>query len=450
MASSGTTAGIGIDVQTLVSQLMTIERQPIDKLNTKVTTFQNKVSSFGTLKGLVSGLQSSVQSLQDSLGGLRATPADSSVLSASADSTAAAGNYNVAVTKLAKAQNLVASGVASDTTALSTGASTVTLSIGGSDTDVTVGAGATLRNIRDAINNAGLGVTATIVNDGSATPYRLTITANETGTSHAITSITVKSGGDSAINSLLAYNPTTNPPVSVTMSQTVAAQNASFTVNGIANTSSSNTISGAIQGVTLTLKSESATTVSVERDTSSITSAASNFVSSYNALATQLKSRSAYGTATSAAGVLAGDGTVRRMLEQMRSILSTPATGGSLSYLAEIGITSNVDGTLNLNNSKLTDALNSSYSDVVNLLSSSSGVATRFADWATTVTEPGGLIDARTNTINDSITDYNKQISRLESRMTALQKQYTTTYTNLNIMLLSMNQTSSYLTSQFG
>ncbi|MDD5404799.1 MAG: flagellar filament capping protein FliD [Sulfuricella sp.] len=447
VASSSTV----LDVPTLVSQLMAVERQPIDKLNTQISSYQTKISTFGTLSGLVSSFQTAVQGLNASLQNYSATASDSSVFSASAASTASAGTYSLSVSKLAQAQNLVAAGQASDSSAISSTASTVTFTVGGTSTDVQIAAGATLQDIRTAINAANLGVTATIVNDGSGTPYRLALTANATGASNAISSITVQAGGDTSINSLLAYNPTANPPASFTMTQSVAAQDAAFTLNGIAITSASNTVGNAIQGVTITLKNTTATpaTLTVARDTGAINTAASGFVDAYNALTSQLRSRSAYGSATSAAPALAGDGTVRLMLDQLRGIFTTPASGGTLTYLSQVGITSRTDGSLTLDSSKLNSAMASNFSDVSNLFSSASGFATRLDAWATSVVQAGGLIDTRTKSLNTSIQGYNDQISRLEVRMTALQKQYTTTYSNLNMLLSNMNATSAYLTSQF-
>jgi flagellar hook-associated protein 2 len=440
-----------LDVPSLVSQLMTIERRPIDRLNTKVTDVQSKISSFGTLSSLVSSLQTAVQGLKNSLQGYGATPADATVLSASAAGTAAAGTYTINVTKLAQAQNLVAGGQASQTVSIPSTASTVTFTLGGSPMDVTIPAGATLQDIRDAINGANVGVTASIINDGTGTPYRLVLTAKETGVSKGLSSITVQAGGDNAIRDLLSYNPTTNPPTAVTMTQSAAAQDASLTVNGIAITSTTNTVVDAIQGVTLTLKSltTTPTTLTVARDTATIDTAAAKFVESYNALATQLKSRSAYGSATTTAGALAGDNTVRQMLDELRGIFTTPASGGTLGYLAEVGITTQAGGTLKLDSAKLDAAMASNFSDVNNLFNSATGFATRLETWTTSVTQAGGLIDQRTKNLNTSIKGYNEQIDRLEIRMAALKKQYTTTYSNLNMMLSTMNDTSNYLTSQF-
>ena len=437
-------SSVGLDVPSLVSQLMSVERRPIDKLNAKVTSYQTKISSFGTISGLVSSFQSALQGLKSSLQGYSATPSDVSVFSATAASTAAAGLYSLNVTQLAQAQNLVAIGQTSDTSAISSAASTVTFTIGGTPTDVTIAAGATLQGLRDTINSANLGVTASIINDGSATPYRLVLTANATGAGKGISSITVS--GDAGIDSLLKYGST-----GATMTQTAAAQNAEFTVNGIAITSPSNTVTGAMQGVTLTLNSLTTTpaTLNVARDTAAVGTAAASFIETYNALVSELKTRSAYGSTGTAAPVLAGDNTVRQMLDQLRGIFSTPASGGTLTYLSEVGITTQAGGTLKLDSSKLVSAMTSNFSDVANLFSSATGFATRLDDWATSVTKADGLIYQRTESLNTSIKGYNDQIGKLEIRMTALQKQYTTTYSNLNMMLSNMNATSTYLTQQF-
>ncbi|MDP1733989.1 MAG: flagellar filament capping protein FliD [Sulfuritalea sp.] len=442
-----------LDVQALVSQLMAIERQPIDKLNTKVTSYQSKISSFGTLKGLASGFQTAVQGLKTSLGGFSATASDTSVFSASAASTATAGSYSINVTTLAKASKLAAAGQFSDTAPIGAGVSTVRFTVGTTDTDIAIAAGATLQDIRTAINAANIGVTATIINAGGATPYRLALSSNSTGLSNAINKITVLTGGDADINNLLAYNPTENAPApapAVPMAQTVAAANADFTINGIQIIKSSNTVTDAIEGVTLTLSKESTpATLTVARDTGAISTAAAGFVDAYNALTSQLKSRSAYGSATTAAPVLAGDGTVRIMLDQLRGIFLTGASGGTLTTLSQVGIAIQADGTLKLDSSKLTGAIANDFADVTNLFSGATGFATRLDTWATSVVQGGGLIDARTTSLNTSIKEYNDRISRLEVRMTFLQKQYTSTYSRLNSLLASMDSTSAYLTQQF-
>jgi len=464
ITSSTTTA---LDVPTLVSQLMAVERRPIDTLNTQITSYQTKISSFGTLSGLVSSFQTAAQNLGTTLQKLAATPSDPSVFSATAGSTAVPGNYTVEVSKLAQSQSLVAAGQASSTAAIDNGtATTVTFdfgTIGGGTLTNGVYSGAaftsngngtasitidstnnTLEGIRDAITSAAMGVTATIVNDGSGTPYRLALTSGSSGASNSMKITT--SGGDGSIDSLLAYDPAGTQ----NLTQTIAAQNADLTVNGIAITSASNTVSEAIQGVTLTLTNTTAAPASltVARDTTAINPAASGFVDAYNALAGQIKSRSAYATNGSAGGALAGDGTLRVMQDQLRSIFNTPASGGTLTSLAEVGIAFQKDGSLSLDSSKLNSAISANVSDVTNLFSSSTGFATRLADWAQSTLDPGGLIDTRTQSLNKYVQDRNDEIDRLENQMTALQKKYTAEYTNLNLLLSRMNSTSTYLTQQ--
>jgi flagellar hook-associated protein 2 len=439
-----------LDVPSLVSQLMTVERYPIDKLNTKVASFETKLSSFGTLKGMASSFETALQTLSTSLGQNSATASDTSILSATASSSATAGVYSLNVTTLAQAHKLAAAGQVSDTTAISAGASTVTFTVGSTSTDVTIAAGATLQDIRTAINAANVGVTATIVNDGSGTPYRLALSSDASGTSNAINSITIQAGGDAAVNDLLAYNPTTNAPTpAIPMAQTVAALDASFTLNGIQITKSSNTVTDAIAGVTLNLSKAGTSDLTVATDTGAIKTAVAGFVDSYNALYSQLKIRSAYGSATKATPDLAGDGTVRSMMEQMRGIMGTPASGGIMTMMSQAGISFQSNGSLKVDNTKLDAALANSMSDVKNLFTSSTGFITRLSTWSDSVVQVGGLIDQRVSAINTSITGVNDQISKLELRMTALQKSYTKLYSDLNLALSSMNSTSAYLTQQF-
>ena len=466
MAITSSTA-TALDVTSLVSQLMAVERRPIDKLNTQITNYQTKISSYGTLSSLVSSFQTASSNLNTSLQKLTATPSDAGALSATADSSAVPGTYSVSVNKLAQSQSLAAAGQTSTTSAIGTGtATTITFDFGtisggtltngvysgaaftsnGSGTkSITIDStNNTLAGIRDAINAAGMGVTATIVNDGSGTPYRLSLTSASSGASNSLKITT--SGGDAAIDSLLAYDPAGVQ----NLTQTQAAQNADLTVNGIAITSASNTVSGAIQGVTLTLKNTTATPASlaVERDTTAMNTAASSFVEAYNALASQIKSRSSYGSDSKSAGALAGDGTLRVMQDQLRGVFNTPASGGTLTSLAQVGIAFQKDGSLLLDSSKLDSAISANFSDVTNLFSSSTGYATRLEAWAKSTLEPGGLIDTRTQSLNNSVKTSNDEIDRLENRMTALQKKYTAEYTNLNLLLSRMNSTSTYLSQQ--
>jgi flagellar hook-associated protein 2 len=395
-ATSATTSSTNLDVNSIVSQLMTVERQPITKLNVKEAGYQAKLTAYGSVKGAVASFQSAVQSLSSSskFQAVKATPSDTTVFAASASSIAVAGTYSLEVTNLAQAQKLVAAGQASSTAAIGDGtATTVTFDFGtisggsfdagtgkytgasfgssGAGTkSITIDSGNnSLQGIRDAINAAKIGVTATIINDGSATaPYRLALSSDNSGVSNSL-KITA-SGGDGTIATLLAHDPA-GLPAAQHLNQTVAAQNADFKVNGVAVTKASNTVSDVVQGVTLTLLNKTATAanLTVARDTAAVNSSISGFVKAYNDLAKTLKDVSAYDAANKQGAVLQGDSTVRSLQSQLRSMLSAPVAGtsGALTTLSTVGVSFQKDGTLALNQTKLDSAIASNFSDIASL-----------------------------------------------------------------------------------
>jgi flagellar hook-associated protein 2 len=398
------TSGSGLDVNSIVTQLMAVERQPLKKLDAKEASYQAKLSAYGTVKGALSSFQSGVQGLSSasSFSSLKATSSDTTAFSASTVSTAVAGTYALNVTSLAKAQNLVAVGQPSSTTAIGgAGPTTVTfdfgtiaLGAGGSFTayDPVAGTGGTysgafrtftsngngtksitidssnnsLQGIRDAINAAKVGVTAAIVNDGSGTPYRLTLSSNSSGVSN---SLKISVSGDASVSTLLAHDPAGTQK----LAETVTAQNAVFTVNGVGMSKTSNTISDVISGVTLTLLKEATpATLTVARDTSTTSTSIGGFVKAYNEFAKALKDVSAYDAAKKTGAILQGDSTVRSLQSQLRGILGKQVVGtpGVLTTLADVGISFQADGTLALNQAKLDSVLASNFSDVASLFAS--------------------------------------------------------------------------------
>lgn len=442
------TSATNLDVNSIVSQLMTVERQPINKLNVKEAGYQAKLSAYGSVKGGVAGFQTAVQGLSSASNfqSLKATPSDATVFSASASSIAAAGTYSLEVTSLAQAQKLVATGQASSTDAIGTGASTTVTfdfgtisggtfnsttgkytgaafaSNGAGTASITIDSGNnSLQGIRDAINAAQAGVTATIINDGSGTPYRLALSSDSNGVSNSM-KITVS--GDATLSSLLAHDPTGTQ----NLAQTVTAQNANFKMNGVTVSKTSNTVSDVIQGVTLTLNkiTSSAATLTVARDTASVGSSISGFVKAYNDLAAMLKNASAYNAATKQGAILQGDSTVRSLQSQLRSMLSTPVVGttGILTTLSDVGVTFQKDGTLALNQTKLDSAIASNFSDIASLFAavgkatdslvsfSSATSSTKAGNYAVNITQiaaKGGItgdliVPATGNTINASTT----------------------------------------------
>jgi len=451
MAVSSATGGMSIDVDAIVNGLMSIERRPLDRLNAKETSYSAKITALGSIKSKMAAFESAVKNLDDSttssLLAFKATSSDSSIFSAAADSTAAAGTYSLEVSSIAKAQRLAAAGQSSDTEAISTGSSTVRFVVGGTSTDVAVGAGASLQDIRDAINAEDFGITATIVNDGSGSPYRLALSADDSGTSNDVSSITVLAGGDDAVNSLLAYNPSENTPGGgITMTETAPASDAVFKINGIDITRSTNTISDVIEGVTLTLNKETSTAenLTVERDTAAVGKAVSDFVSAYNDLHSAMKNAYARGSKSA----LETDPTLRSLMTQMREIVSTAASGGTLANLYEVGVTSKSDGTLQLDSAKLNNKMSENFGDVASLFNSGTGFATRFYDWSHSTLSFEGTFANQTNSLNNSIKSLTSQRETWETRLKSIENQYRRQFSSLNVTLASMSQTSSYLTQQ--
>ncbi|HEY1151750.1 MAG TPA: flagellar filament capping protein FliD [Pseudoduganella sp.] len=226
----------------------------------------------------------------------------------------------------------------------------------------------TLEGIRDAINKANIGVQASIINDGSSTPYRLVLTSTKTG-ANASMKITMNGDGsnppDSALSNLLSYDPAGTQ----SLQQTSAAQDTKVSVNGITVTSASNAISEAIQGVTLNVTKVGSSTLNVSKDTGSIKSNLTAFVKAYNDLNGALKQLTAYDPETKKAGILQGDATAQSIQSQLRRMLGSEITGlaGSLRNLGQVGITFDKDGSLALDNSKLQKAIDGNFADIAGL-----------------------------------------------------------------------------------
>ncbi|GGY70090.1 flagellar filament capping protein FliD [Pseudoduganella albidiflava] len=222
-----------------------------------------------------------------------------------------------------------------------------------------------LEGIRDAVNKAGLGVTATIVSDGSSTPYHLVFTSNATGANSSMKitlSGTDTDPPDAALANLLSYDPAGDQK----MAQTSAAQDAKLTVNGIAVTSKSNNVGEAIQGVNLTVAQTGSSTLAVSRNTTQVKTNVEAFVKAYNDLAGTLKKLTGYNPDTKSAGVLQGDSTAQSVQSQMRRMLTSNITGisGAFSNLSDVGIGFTKDGTLALDSSKFQKAIDSNFADI--------------------------------------------------------------------------------------
>lgn len=466
---SSTGIGSGLNVDDLVSRLMAVERQPLTRLDKKEASYQAKLSAFGKLKSELSAFQTAARALSTpaQLSPLKTSVADTGVLSAVTSDGAVAGNYDIEVKSLAQAQKLVSqNGYGAATDKVGTGKITITLGSYGADgkidpdapkrsVDVTIGSSNdTLAGVRDAINAANAGVSASIINDGSKS--YLSLSSKTTGTKSAIEiAVDPVPSDDPAAPSLSAF--AYSGPDSTGMRETAAARDAVILVDSVPITKQSNTITDAIQGVTLNLAKTTATGVTtkltLDRDTGPVKTAIEAFVSAYNTVSKSMAESTAFDTATGKAAVLNGDSTVRSIQTQLRGILGGSITGAAsgAASLPDIGITAQRDGTLAIDSAKLTAALNDPNKNLGALFASSGtnkGFASQIDAAVGRILSPVGTLPNHTKTFNDSIKDLGKQRTALNERLAVSEQRYRAQFAALDKTIASMASTSNYLTQQ--
>jgi flagellar hook-associated protein 2 len=364
-----------IDVQSIVDNLIYVDRAPARLMETEKSTVQKRVNAFQSLNTKMSSLLSSVNKLlfrsgtaplvlpysfEDRLSTSvftqqKVSSSDDSIVSVSSEAGTASGSYSVVVNTLAQAKSSASSNFA-DASTTKVGTGTITLS-GTTESPVTItidDSNNTLAGIKRAINNANAGVTATIINDGTANPYRLLVTSNKTGLANAFT-LTENLSGDQAL----------------ALTEKTAAANATFSVNGIDMSSSSNLVSDQIPGLTFTLKAKSATpvTINLTTDVDGIVSAMQTLVSAYNEVNSYINEQFTYNSTTKTAGVLSGDSTLRSIQSKLQTNIISGVSNRytTLGIAGQAGLTFNRDGSLTLDESKLRSLLGTNPTDVAAL-----------------------------------------------------------------------------------
>jgi len=470
-----TSLGVGsnLDLATLLTQLQTAESQPLVALDAKAKSYTSKLSAYGTVQSALSVLQTAAKKLSDPalFQSVTGTPTVSGILAASSTDASSAGNYSITVSQLAQSQSAIAAGQASTTTAIGNGKITIDFgTITGGTLDPATGqySGATfaadasrvakpitidpsnntLAGIRDAINGADAGVTASIVNDGSGTPNRLVLVSTQTGEA---SSMRISVDGDAALQNLLGNDPAGTQ----NLKQTVAAQNAKLTVNGIAITSASNTVKEAIQGSTLTLVNTGTTGLSMKANTSSVTSAINDFVKAYNSLQSTATTLTAYDADTKTGAALMGDSTLRNLQTRIRQALTTPQAGGTDGFqvLTEIGVGFQKDGTLAVDSTKLDKALGSNLEGVANLFASATGSTSGYGKQidalVTDLNSTGGSLKVASDGVTETIKQLDQQYNAMQTRVDDTVARYRKQFNQLDVLVNSMNSTLSYLKQQF-
>jgi flagellar hook-associated protein 2 len=450
IASSSTSAASGgsvINVSSLVSQLVSAAQAPqASQITTETQGVTAQISAVGTLKGALSTFQSALSALDttSAFGVQTASTSDKTILTATASSSAVAGNYNVTVANLAQAQQLVSKPVAGGASAV-LGTGTLSLSLGTSSFTVPIDAtDNTLSGIAAAINSAtgNPGLTATVITgtDGA----HLVLSSSVTGASNTIQ--VSETDGGTALSSLTYGSGNT-----ANYKQNAAATDASFSIAGVDYTSASNSVTNALAGVTINLAgvtaSGSSATLTVASDTTTIATNVSNFVSAYNTMQTALASLSSYDSSTGTAGPLLGDALLQGIQNQIRHALNAVVSTGSSAYntLTSVGITTNSDGTLSLDSGKLSSALATNVGAVTQLFGGTDGVASTLNTQITLELASNGPVGSRGQTLVKQENALTQQQTDLDTRMTALSASLTQQFSALDSLLSSLQTTSAYL-----
>jgi flagellar hook-associated protein 2 len=447
---TATGLGSGLDIDSLVSKLVAAEgdakKAQFTSQETKLTA---QFSAVATLKSALSSVQSSLGKLDQAsdFAGITATAGNPELFTATAETDAATGQYQVETVRLAQAHKLASATFASDEKFGSDG-DKLTLTVNGDSLEVDLSGGKTLVQIRDAINEAtdNPGVQATIVNAGDG-QQALVLTSAETGYANRIEATESLAGGESL--GLTTANRDTDGNTLTDLTDLDAAA----AIDGITVTSSTNDLTDAIDGVTLSLTGAdpgNPTTLTVGLDTDSIASAVNGFVKSYNSLVSTLTSVSGYKGDGATQPALFGDSMTRSIGDRLRSVLGTSVSGvsGDFSSLAAIGITTGLDGTMSVDSAKLNTALAADPSAVSDLFVADSGYATRLDGILSSYLDAGGILDSRSAGIQSTIDDIKDRGDALDKRLTDLQDRYTTQFNALDSLISQMNATSTFLTLQ--
>ncbi|WP_182057381.1 flagellar filament capping protein FliD [Pantoea sp. ME81] len=464
--ASITTLGVGsgLDLSSILDSLSTAEKASLTPISNQQSAYTAKLSAYGTLSSALTTFQTANTALNSAdLFSATTATSSSSAFSATTSGTVVAGKYNVAVTQLAQAQTLTSAVQTSNTTALGDSSATSrTLTIkltDGTSKDISLTTDQTsLTGMRDAINGASAGVSASIIKvaDGS---YRLSLTSSKTGEANAVSSISVT--GDDTLNNIVGFD-STKTDADNPMDVSVAAQDAKLTVNNVEITNSSNTISDALEGITLNLTDTTSgnQTLTVAQDTSKATTAISNFVDAYNTLLDQFNTLTKY-TAVDVGsdaqdtsnGALVGDSTLRGIQTQIKSMLTNSSSSSTYKTLAQIGITTDpTTGELTLDSDKLKTELTKDPDGIKQMIvgdGKTTGITTTLATNLTSWLSSTGSIQSAKDGVSKTLNNLTQQYNDMNTRVNNLIARYKAQFTQLDVTMSSLNSTSSYLTQQF-
>ncbi len=441
MAITAAGVGSGLDIESIVTQLMALERQPLVAKQRQESATNAQLSSYGKIKSAISSFQDAMQELStaDKFKVFSAASSDEDVVSAETSSAAAAGVYSLTVNRIAQNHKLGSNEFAEAATVGGTAGDQLTLTVGSDSVDIDLSTAKTLGEIRDAINSAtdNPGVTATILNTGGGN-QRLILTADESGYENRVQ---LAYGG--SLNATTFNFATTNQSGGAAMVD-LTELDASFNLDGFDLTSASNSVSEVMDGITFNLKQTGSVNLQVERDNEAIEESVKSFVDAYNAVLDEVNKQYQ--------GNLSGDASLRSIRNRMRDVLNVQPVGleGSFTALSQVGIkTDAFSGRLELDSSDLSDALDADFAGVAELFSNDDqGYAFRYDALAEAFLDNDGLISSREDTLNDRIRDLQDDQANIERRLDLKEKSLRSQYAALDSLIGSLQSSSAFLFQQ--
>lgn len=470
----GSGLGSGLDIGAIVTALVNADKSPKQtQIDSATKTNTLKISGVGTLKSALTAYQTAMTNLgsktNPAFAGFTATSSNTAILGATSDNTAVSGTYNVVVNQLATGSKVASASFAGGAaSAIPSG--TLKISQNGTDYNVTIPANATLQSARDAINTAQgtNGISANIVTDSSGAS-RLVISSNKTG-----------AGSDLSVSGIagLEIDGTqsmgTNPAAGASGNVNGPAQDAKVTIDGLQVSSKSNTVSGAISGLTLNLTTVSPvvnnvatpTVVSVDTNTKGLQTSVQAFVDAYNTLKTTIDTLSkatpdADGKLTVQAA-FTGDSLPRSLIADIRGQLNSPSAGGALSYLSQIGVmTDRNTGNLTFDTAAFTKTMAqpgmagqvqqmfTGTDDTNGLLARMKTAVDPYLKASADGKTTSGLLDQRMTILNNNTRNLTSQQLALDLRVANLTKTLTAKYNAMDLLVGQMKATASNITSFF-
>lgn len=469
--------GSGMDIKAMVDAITTAERAPkesqLANLEKKTTT---QLTSLGQLKSAISNFQSALSTLNSPSSFLArtATSSDTKVMTANVSQSAQAGSYKVEVLQLASTSKVALAAI-DGKAKLNTG--TLDIKVGDTEFGITIDStNNTLDGMRDAINEAGksAGVSATIITDDHGS--RLVLSSSKAGEDNDITVAVNETGaveGGVSLSELAYAGPATKPVLEDFAGeddpdaafadalaayekggQTLAtAQSAKLTIDGLAVTRDSNAIDDVVAGLSFSIKSTGSSTLTIAKDEAGVEANVKKFVDAYNTLMTFINTETnvtpVNDTSKPVVGALVGDSSVRSLVNTIRSELVSPQGEGAIRALADMGITTKKDGTLEMDSDKVKKAVSTDFEGVAAYFTGDSGLTSRLSDKLKPYTDGGGILESRTDSLQATIDKVDKQKEDLDTRMKALEERLYKQYNAMDSLVAQLMSTSDSLTQLF-